>query len=148
MLCPFCAAQDTKVVDSRWVSDANQVRRRRECLSCCERFTTYENAELSMPRVVKRDGRRSSFDETKLRIGLLRALEKRPVSIAVVEETLHRIVKSVRSTGDKEISTKDIGNIAMEELRTVDTVAYIRFASVYLAFENASAFKDVLAELD
>jgi transcriptional repressor NrdR len=145
MYCPFCGAEDTKVIDSRLVAEGCQVRRRRECLSCKERFTTYEAAELLMPRVIKSDGTREPFDEAKLRSGLQRALEKRPVSIEEIESTLTQIKHSLQTTGEREVPSRLIGETVMQHLRDLDEVAYVRFASVYRSFQDISEFR---AELD
>ena len=141
MHCPFCDADDTKVIDSRLVSDGNQVRRRRECLSCHERFTTYEVAELLMPRVIKNDGTRQPFDEAKLRAGLQRALEKRPVSIEDVEAAVSRIRHNLQAMGEREIPSRVVGEKVMDELRQLDQVAYVRFASVYRSFQDVEEFR-------
>ena len=148
MHCPFCGADDTKVIDSRLVADGAQVRRRRECLSCGERYTTFETAELVMPRVVKSDGTREPFDENKLRAGLLRALEKRPVSMEDLEGAVNRITHRLRATGERELPARDIGELVMEELRQLDTVAYVRFASVYRSFQDISEFRDEVERLE
>jgi transcriptional repressor NrdR len=147
MYCPFCNADDTKVVDSRLVADGGQVRRRRECLSCSERFTTYEMAELVMPRVIKTDGTREPFDEHKLRAGLQRALEKRPVSIEQIEVALTQIKHFLQVTGEREVSSRMIGEEVMVKLRELDEVAYVRFASVYRSFQDLSEFQDELNRL-
>ncbi len=147
MYCPFCTTDDTKVIDSRLVSDGHQVRRRRECLACHERFTTFETAELVMPRLIKRDGSREPFDEQKMRNGLLRALEKRPVSTEQVELSINRLKSQLRATGEREVSSKMLGNIIMEQLKELDKVAYLRFASVYLSFEDISEFADEITRL-
>lgn len=141
MHCPFCGADDTKVIDSRLVSDGNQVRRRRECLSCHERFTTYEVAELLMPRIIKNDGTREPFDEAKLRAGLQRALEKRPVSIEDVEAAVSRIRHNLQAMGEREIASRVVGEKVMDELRQLDQVAYVRFASVYRSFQDVEEFR-------
>ena len=130
MHCPFCSETDTKVIDSRLVVDGQQVRRRRECPKCTERFTTFETAELVFPRVVKSDGRRAPFDDQKLRAGLLRALEKRPVSAEQIESVMQTLLNRIRATGEREISSQLLGEWMMEELRALDQVAYVRFASV------------------
>ncbi len=148
MHCPFCNADDTKVIDSRLVSDGHQVRRRRECLVCHERFTTFEMAELVMPRVIKSNGVREPFNEEKLRNGIQRALEKRPVSTESIEESINRIKSSLRATGEREIMSKIIGNLVMEELKQLDKVAYIRFASVYRSFEDIREFGEEIARLE
>ena len=147
MYCPFCNADDTKVVDSRLVADGGQVRRRRECVDCSERFTTYELAELVMPRVIKSDGNREPFDEDKLRAGLQRALEKRPVSIEQIEISLSHIKHFLQVTGEREISSRIIGEEVMSQLQDLDEVAYIRFASVYRSFQDLSEFQDELNRL-
>ncbi len=140
MDCPFCQTHDTKVTDSRFVLESNQIRRRRECGECGERFTTYELAELNMPRIIKQDGTRVSFDENRVRGGILKAIEKRPVSSEQVEAALGRIFRRIRTTGEKEIQSSEVGEFVMEELRSLDEVAYVRFASVYRRFEDLSAF--------
>ncbi|WP_207060856.1 transcriptional regulator NrdR [Motiliproteus sp. SC1-56] len=145
MYCPFCKAQETKVIDSRLVAEGAQVRRRRECLSCNERFTTFETAELVMPRVVKQDGTRQPFDEQKLRAGIQRSLEKRPVSIERIEASIDRIKHRLRATGERELKSMTLGEAVMDELRELDEVAYVRFASVYRSFQDLNEFK---AEID
>jgi len=145
MYCPFCSAQDTKVIDSRLVADGVQIRRRRECLSCTERFTTFETAELVMPRLVKTDGTRQPFDEAKLRAGMLRALEKRPVSMEDLEAAISRICHRLRATGERELPARELGEFVMEELQQLGDVAYVRFASVYRSFQDISEFS---AEVD
>ncbi|MAZ44361.1 MAG: transcriptional regulator NrdR [Legionellales bacterium] len=147
MRCPFCQENDTKVTDSRLVGDGLQVRRRRECLTCQERFTTYETVELSLPRVVKHDGSRQLFDENKLRKGLLRAIEKRPVDTEQVEAAIARIKQRLLAQGEREVHTDLIGSWVMDELRELDDVAYVRFASVYRRFEDVSAFQDEIERL-
>ncbi len=147
MRCPFCGAPDTKVIDSRLANEGDMVRRRRECLTCNERFTTYESAELLMPRVVKDDGSREPFDETKLRSGMLRALEKRPVETDAVETAIARIKRKVRLSGEREVSTNQLGEWVMQELREMDQVAYVRFASVYRSFEDVNAFREEIEKL-
>lgn len=145
MYCPFCGAQETKVTDSRLVADGDQVRRRRECLSCGERFTTYETAELVMPKIVKHDGKREAFDESKLRAGMQRALEKRPVSTESFEAAIERIRQRLRAKGEREVASRQIGEEVMAQLRLLDQVAYIRFASVYRSFQDLDEFR---AEID
>jgi transcriptional repressor NrdR len=147
MHCPFCTADDTKVIDSRLVAEGNQIRRRRECLSCRERFTTYEIAELLMPRVIKQDGSREPFDENKLRAGFHRALEKRPVSVEDVESALNHIKRFLQSTGEREIQARIIGEKVMEQLQQLDEVAFVRFASVYRRFTDVSEFRDEIDRL-
>ena len=147
MYCPFCGAHDTKVIDSRLASEGAMVRRRRECLTCNERFTTFETAELVMPRIVKNDGRREPFDEEKLRAGIIRALEKRPVDTDAIEAAVNRIMKRMRATGEREISSQNIGGWVMDELRDLDQVAYVRFASVYRSFQDVNAFEEEIERL-
>lgn len=147
MHCPFCAAVDTKVIDSRLVSDGHQVRRRRECVDCRERFTTFESAELVMPKIIKRDGSREPFNEDKLRSGLQRALEKRPVSVEEVELSINKVKSELRATGEREVSSKLLGNVIMEQLKKLDKVAYVRFASVYRSFEDIREFGEEIAKL-
>jgi transcriptional repressor NrdR len=148
MRCPSCGADETKVIDSRLANDGDQVRRRRECLSCGDRFTTYETAELVMPRVVKSDGVREVFNEEKLRTGFLRALEKRPVNTEQIEAALNRIKHSIRAAGEREVQSRDIGEWVMNELRELDQVAYVRFASVYRSFEDVNAFREEIERLE
>jgi len=147
MHCPFCNAPDTKVVDSRLATDGVQVRRRRECLNCSERFTTYESAELSLPRVVKSDGNRERFDELKIRQGLVKALEKRPVSSDVIDQTVHQITKRLMSEGVREIPSATVGEWVMDALKDLDQVAYVRFASVYRSFQDVNAFREEIERL-
>ncbi|ASG65316.1 transcriptional regulator NrdR [Idiomarina sp. X4] len=148
MHCPFCGTQDTKVIDSRLVADGASVRRRRECNHCKERFTTFETAELIMPRVIKTDGSREPFNEDKLRNGLLRALEKRPVSLELMEQAINKIKSSIRATGEREITSNFIGGLVMENLKQIDKVAYVRFASVYRSFEDIREFGEEIARLN
>ncbi len=147
MHCPFCNADDTRVVDSRLVANGGQVRRRRECVHCNERFTTYELAELVMPRVIKSDGTRQSFDEDTLRAGLQRALEKRPVPIEQIETAVGQIKHFLQVTGEREVASREIGEAVMVQLRELDEVAYVRFASVYRSFQDLSEFQDELNRL-
>ncbi len=148
MRCPFCSAMETKVIDSRLANEGDMVRRRRECTSCGERFTTFESPELVLPRLVKRDGSRVPFDEVKLRSGMLRALEKRPVKTEEIESAVLRIKRKLRATGDREVPTELLGNLVMNELRDLDDVAYVRFASVYLSFQDVQAFKEEIDRLE
>ena len=148
MHCPFCSEPDTRVIDSRLSNDGDQVRRRRECVACSERFTTYENAELNMPRIVKSDGSRVPYNDDKMRAGVLRALEKRPVSTEQVEDALNRVKHKLMSAGEREVVSSKLGNWVMEELLAMDHVAYIRFASVYLDFSDINAFRDAIERLD
>ena len=136
------------MVDSRLAGEGEQVRRRRQCPACGERFTTHESPELVMPRVVKSDGRRQPFDEDKLRLGLRRALEKRPVSTEALEAALRRVCKRVSGTGEREVAANTVGEYVMEELRELDGVAYVRFASVYRRFEDVGAFREVIEGLE
>lgn len=147
MYCPFCSADDTKVIDSRLIREGNQTRRRRECPDCKERFTTYELAELSLPRVIKRDGRRAPFAEEKLRGGMLRALEKRPVSVEQIETAIARIIRKAMTSGEREIPSSRIGEWVMEELQQLDQVAYVRFASVYRCFQDIDEFRREISRL-
>lgn len=147
MKCPFCGTPDTRVVDSRLAQESTQVRRRRECNSCEARFTTYESPMLNMPMVIKSDGSRDAFDERRLRNGMMRALEKRPVSAELIEDAISRIKKQLLGIEAREISTRKIGDMVMHELQRLDHVAYIRFASVYLSFEDIQAFEEVIQTL-
>lgn len=147
MHCPFCAAVDTKVIDSRLVGDGSQVRRRRQCLDCNERFTTFEVAELVMPRIIKSNEIREPFDEEKLRRGMLKALEKRPVNSDDIEMSISHIKSQLRATGEREVLASMVGNLVMEALRKLDKVAYIRFASVYRSFEDIREFGEEIAKL-
>ena len=148
MHCPFCGAADTKVIDSRLVAEGAQVRRRRECLTCLERFTSYETAELLLPRLVKRDGNREPFNEEKLRAGMSRALEKRPVAMEQLEEALSRIIHRLRAMGEREVSSRMLGEEVMRELKQLDEVAYIRFASVYRHFKDLNEFREEIDRLE
>jgi transcriptional repressor NrdR len=147
MHCPFCGHVDTKVIDSRLAGVGSQIRRRRECLACEERFTTFETAELLMPMVVKSDRKREPFDEQKLRGGFHKALEKRPVSSESVQEAVARICHKLQSLGEREVSSLNIGELVMEELHHLDEVAYVRFASVYRRFQDVEAFRDEIDKL-
>lgn len=147
MHCPFCSTNDTRVIDSRLVSGGGQVRRRRECLSCSERFTTFEIAELVLPRVVKQDKTSEPFDERKLRSGFQRALEKRPVSQEAIEASIDRIKSVLRATGEREVPSRIIGEAVMTELKQLDKVAYVRFASVYRSFEDVEEFRREIERL-
>lgn len=147
MHCPFCEHEETKVTDSRLAGEGSQIRRRRECLKCGERFTTFETAELVMPQVVKNDRSREPFDEHKLRAGFLKALEKRPVSSEAVEEAISRVCHKVRAKGEREVLARNVGELVMEELRQLDEVAYVRFASVYRSFQDVEAFREEVERL-
>jgi len=138
--CPFCASLENRVVDSRLSKDHNVIRRRRECLGCGKRFTTYERIEESLPLVIKRDGRREPFDRTKIIVGMKKACEKRPISIDTIERAVDRIEQSFQEKGEKEIPSERIGERVMEELHEMDEVAYVRFASVYRQFKDATDF--------
>lgn len=147
MYCPFCAHDETKVIDSRLSADGQQVRRRRECLKCEERFTTFESAELVMPRVIKNDSTREPFDEAKLRAGMLRALEKRAVSSEAVDAAVNHICHRLRTLGEREVPSRLIGELVMDELHRLDEVAYVRFASVYRSFQDVDAFREEIDRL-
>lgn len=147
MRCPFCSEQETKVVDSRLAGDGNQIRRRRECINCSERFTTYETAELNLPSVIKSDGTRQSFADQKLRIGMQKSLEKRPVSADEIEAAINRIKHLLFTRGEREVPALQIGEYVMDELRKLDHVAYLRFASVYRSFEDVDQFREVIDRL-
>ncbi|NNF17492.1 MAG: transcriptional regulator NrdR [Gammaproteobacteria bacterium] len=147
MHCPFCANEETKVIDSRLAAEGRQVRRRRACLSCEERFTTFETAELVMPYLVKTDGRREPFDESKLRSGVVKALEKRPVPAAEIEVAINRITHGLRTAGERELPSRRVGELVMAELRKLDDVAYVRFASVYRRFQDAAEFAEEVERL-
>jgi transcriptional repressor NrdR len=148
MRCPFCGAQDTRVVDSRLSQEGDNVRRRRACGECNERFTTFEVAELSLPRVVKSNGSREPFREDKLRGGMLRALEKRPVGSDQIEAAIDRIKKHLRTSGEREIPSQLVGECVMRELSRLDHVAYVRFASVYRSFQDVNEFRRVIDHLE
>ena len=147
MHCPFCSHEETKVIDSRLAGDGRQIRRRRECLGCAERFTTFESAELVMPRIVKRDQSRQPFDEAKLRHGMLKALEKRPVGSEDIEAAVQRIVHALATQGEREIPAGQLGEAVMRELHQLDQVAYVRFASVYRSFQDVDAFREEIERL-
>lgn len=147
MHCPFCSETETKVIDSRLVSDGAQVRRRRECVSCRERFTTFEDAELLMPRIIKQDGKREPFDEEKLRNGFLRALEKRPVSIEDIEAAITTVKRGLQAMGEREIESLVVGEAVMNQLGILDQVAFVRFASVYRSFQDISEFQQEIDRL-
>ena len=148
MHCPFCGHEETKVTDSRLAGEGRQIRRRRECLACGERFTTFETAELVMPQVVKGDRSREPFDEGKLRGGMLKALEKRPVARDDLEAAIERICHRLRNLGEREVPSRTVGELVMEELRQLDEVAYVRFASVYHRFQDVDAFREEIDQLD
>lgn len=147
MHCPFCDHDETKVIDSRLAGGGRQVRRRRECSSCGERFSTFESAELLMPRVIKRDETRQPFDENKLRSGIVRALEKRPVSSEVIEKIIATVAHRIQALGEREVPAMAVGEMVMQELQPVDAVAYVRFASVYRSFQDVTEFQDEIRRL-
>jgi transcriptional repressor NrdR len=147
MFCPFCSHEETKVIDSRLAADGRQVRRRRQCLDCNERFTTFESPELVMPRLIKSDNSRQPFDEMKLRAGMVRALEKRPVPAEDLEQAIGHVVHKLRTMGEREVPARLVGELAMEELRKLDEVAYVRFASVYRSFQDVTEFQDEIKRL-
>ena len=148
MKCPFCGSTDTQVIDSRVTEPGDSIRRRRRCLACQKRFTTYETVELRLPQVVKTDGTRSDFDVAKLRNGFQRALHKRPVPTEFVDQAVDRVVGHVLARGEREIASRQIGELVMQELYKLDKVAYIRFASVYRSFQDVSDFRDALKEVE
>ncbi|MDX1403897.1 MAG: transcriptional regulator NrdR [Woeseiaceae bacterium] len=147
MHCPFCNSEETKVIDSRLAGEGRQIRRRRQCLECNERFTTFETAELVMPRLVKRDDTRQPFDETKLRNSMVRALEKRPVPADEFEQAVGRLLHKLRTMGEREVPSRLVGELVMEELRELDEVAYVRFASVYRSFQDVTEFQEEIDRL-
>ncbi|MFK8015563.1 MAG: transcriptional regulator NrdR [Gammaproteobacteria bacterium] len=147
MHCPFCSHEETKVIDSRLAAQGTQVRRRRECTKCEERYTTFESAELVMPYLVKSDNRREPFDEHKLRSGIVKALEKRPVSASDIEASISRITHELRTIGEREIPSMRLGEMVMAALRELDEVAFVRFASVYRRFQDVSEFKEAVENL-
>ena len=147
MKCPFCSYEDTQVVDSRVSESGDSIRRRRRCVACDKRFTTYEVVELRMPQLVKSNSSREEFDENKIRTGFSRALHRRPVAANLVEDAINRIIQTTLSFGEREIESRRIGELVMEELRKLDKVAYIRFASVYRNFQDEEDFRDVLEEV-
>ena len=148
MKCPFCGSADTQVIDSRVSEPGDSIRRRRRCVACQKRFTTYETVELRLPQVVKTNGDRSDFDVDKIRVGFQRALHKRPVPTGFVDAAINRIVQQVLSLGEREVPTRQIGEMVMRELHALDKVAYIRFASVYRSFSDVSDFRDALREVE
>lgn len=148
MHCPFCHAEETKVLDSRLVAEGAQVRRRRQCILCRERFTTFETAELGMPVIIKRDGRREPFSIKNLRAGMLKALEKRPVSMDVIEEAVVAIMQNIRRSGEREMDSRQVGEWVMKQLYRIDHVAYVRFASVYKRFKDISDFRHTIEQMN
>lgn len=148
MRCPYCGDVNTRVVDSRLAGDGSQVRRRRECSECKERYTTYESADLELPRIIKRDKRREPFSLSKLRVGVMHSLEKRPVSTEQVESLLDHVRRQCLAYGDREIPSHQIGEWVMHELREIDQVAYIRFASVYRSFTDVKEFREIIDHVE
>ena len=148
MKCPFCGGSETQVVDSRVSEPGDSIRRRRRCLDCQKRFTTYETVELRLPQVVKTNGNRSDFDVNRIRVGFQRALHKRPVPTEYVDAAIDRIRQQVLSLGEREIPSRQIGEMVMAELHKLDKVGYIRFASVYRSFQDVSDFRDALREVE
>lgn len=148
MHCPFCQHEDTRVIDSRVSEDGSTIRRRRECEHCQERFNTFETAELKLPTLVKSDGRREAFDDRKLRTGFERALQKRPVSGEQIDVAVRGVIHALRMTGEREISSRRIGVFVMDELKKLDQVAYVRFASVYRRFEDVADFREEIERLE
>ena len=148
MHCPFCQHEDTRVIDSRLTEDGSLVRRRRECPQCGERFNTYETAELKLPTLIKSGERREAFDERKLRISFERALQKRPVPSHDVDSAVREIVNDLRRSGEREVPSRQIGELVMRELKKLDQVAYVRFASVYRKFEDVQAFREEIEKLE
>lgn len=147
MHCPFCSHEETKVIDSRLAGEGRQIRRRRQCLDCNERFTTFESAELVMPRLIKSDNSRQPFDESKLRNSMIRSLEKRPVPADDFEQAIGRLIHKLRTMGEREVPSRLIGEMVMEELRELDEIAYVRFASVYRSFQDVTEFQDEIKRL-
>ena len=148
MHCPFCQHQDTRVIDSRVSEDGSTIRRRRECEKCAERFNTFETAELKLPTLVKSDGRREAFDERKLRTGFERSLQKRPVSAEQIDAAVRGVIHALRMTGEREIASRRVGVFVMEELKKLDQVAYVRFASVYRKFADVADFREEIERLE
>jgi len=147
MHCPFCGHEETKVIDSRLAGEGRQIRRRRQCLACNERFTTFETAELVMPRLIKNDNSRQPFDENKLRSSMVRALEKRPVPSDELEQAVGHLIHRLRTMGERVVPSRLVGELVMEELRALDEVAYVRFASVYRRFQDVNEFEDEIKRL-
>ncbi len=148
MYCIFCQHPDTKVIDTRISTEGLSVRRRRECPKCSARFTTFESVEIELPQVIKRDLRREPFDASKLKSGLVRALEKRPISVTQIDKIMDSIIQKMRQSGEKEIATQQLGRWMLDQLRVLDEVAYVRFASVYLSFQDVNAFRMEIERLE
>ena len=146
MRCPFCSHPDTQVVETRDSDEGDSIRRRRRCVACEKRFTTYERAEVDMPAIVKRDGRRTDYEPAKLRSSLMLALRKRPVGAEAVDTAIEHIEAKLRQLGDKEVDSTQLGELVMKELRKLDKVAYVRFASVYRSFDDVSEFVTAIKE--
>jgi transcriptional repressor NrdR len=146
--CPFCQHDDTRVIDSRETDDGTSIRRRRQCEQCGERFNTFETAEIKLPAIVKSDGRREAFDTHKLRTGVERALQKRPVASDAVENVVREVARQLRAVAEREVPSRLIGEWVMSELKRLDQVAYVRFASVYRRFEDVQAFREEIEKLE
>lgn len=147
MHCPYCNAVDTKVIDSRLAAEGSQVRRRRQCTECGERFTTFEVIEVVMPRIIKSNGRIEPYDQNKLRRSISLPLQKRPIAIDDIDATISRIEQKLRNMGEREVSSKILGEVVMLELKSLDDVAYVRFASIYRDFQDIAAFQAELANI-
>jgi transcriptional repressor NrdR len=148
MKCPFCSKDDTQVIDSRPIQQGGSIRRRRECISCQKRFTTYENADLTLPQVIKQDGKREEFNREKLHHSFTRAVHKRPVPAEYIDQALENIVIKILTNGEREINSRELGESVMCELKKLDKVAYIRFASVYRSFSDVEDFNTAIKDLD
>lgn len=148
MKCPFCGSEDTQVIDSRVNDEGNSIRRRRRCAACDKRFTTYETAELHLPQVVKQNGTREEFNRDKLRLSFTRALHKRPVPTEYVDQAIDHIVQKILGQGEREIASRELGESVMHELRRLDKVAYIRFASIYRSFQDVEDFREAIRDLN
>ena len=148
MKCPFCGAFDTQVIDSRVNEEGDSIRRRRRCASCSKRFTTYETAELHLPQVVKQDGTREEFSHDKLCLSFTRALHKRPVPTEYVDKAIDNIVQKILGQGVREVNSRELGESVMQELRRLDKIAYIRFASIYRSFQDVDDFREAIRDLD
>ena len=147
MRCPYCSHEDTQVVETRESDEGDTIRRRRRCLKCDKRFTTYERAEIALPTVVKKDGARAEFDRAKIRASMLLALRKRPVSVEQVDSAIERIQDYLLATGDRELPSARMGELVMRELKRIDKVAYVRFASVYRSFEDVDEFRQLIRDI-
>ncbi len=147
MKCPFCGTLDSQVIDSRVSEAGDSIRRRRRCLSCNRRFTTYETADIRLPQVVKQNGQREDYSAEKVRVSFMRALHKRPVSLELIDAAIDRIRQHLLTLGEREVQSLRVGEMVMEELRKLDKVAYVRFASVYRSFQDMDDFRDVIRDL-